>query len=317
MFEFKGKGLFVFSDPGAGKAVLAQVLALKDLLIEYKIISDREYSFFKDFDLQVLQNTNSAEDVIRKIKPDFVFTGTSYTSQIELKYILAAKKENIKTYSFIDHWTSLKERFNFSGKYIFPDHILVIDERAKSLATESGIDNSLVKIFGNPYYLYLEKWRPEITKTELLAMLHSKKINSPIIVFAPDPLSNVATSLNYGFDEISATKNISNMLDGDAFESNFVLKLHPNQNKNKILPVIGDKIIIAEAGLDSNLLLFHADLVIGFFSNFLIEASIMKKKILRYLPNNISTDPLSDVNIGKIVNSSELLTELKLLNGIK
>ena len=66
MLKFKGKGLFVFSDPGGAKAVLAHVGAIKRELGEFKIISDKQYSFYKDFGLPIVQQTHlpTPKDVV-------------------------------------------------------------------------------------------------------------------------------------------------------------------------------------------------------------------------------------------------------------
>ena len=55
MNELKGKGLFVFSDPAGAKAVLALVYLLKrdNIITDFKVISDRKYSFFEDFEIEV------------------------------------------------------------------------------------------------------------------------------------------------------------------------------------------------------------------------------------------------------------------------
>ena len=215
MLKFKGKGLFVFSDPGGAKAVLAHVCAIKRELGEFKIISDKQYSFYKDFGLPIVQQTHlpTPKDVVEQMRPDFIFTGTSYTSSIELQYLKAAKQNSITSYSFIDHWTFFKKRFLYSEEYIFPDFILVLDEKAKKQASDEGIDGSTIEIFNNPYYLYIEKWKPDISKAELLDKLGVKKKENKLVVFAPDPLSNVNGMQHYGFDEISVTKTISKMLE--------------------------------------------------------------------------------------------------------
>ena len=42
-------------------------------------------------------------------------------------------------------------------------------------------------------------------------------------------------------------------------------------------------------------LLYHCDIVVGMFSNILIEASIFNKVIIRHLPIKNFRDPLSDL----------------------
>ena len=49
VLKLKGKGLFVFSDPGGAKPILSYVALNK--ISNYFIISDRVYNFYTDFGL--------------------------------------------------------------------------------------------------------------------------------------------------------------------------------------------------------------------------------------------------------------------------
>ena len=77
MLKIKGqRGIFVFSDPAGAKACLALVKSLKNK--EVLIISDRKYSFYSEFNLEVYLSTEkSTTEWFDFFKPDFVFTGTS------------------------------------------------------------------------------------------------------------------------------------------------------------------------------------------------------------------------------------------------
>lgn len=96
MLKIKGhRGIFAFSDPAGAKACLALVKSIKNK--ETLIISDRKYSFYSEFNLEV----NSCEQISIKewfniFKPDFVFTGTSMPNKIELKFLKEAKKKELK-----------------------------------------------------------------------------------------------------------------------------------------------------------------------------------------------------------------------------
>ena len=85
------RGLFVFSDPGGAKPLLGLITLIKKNLKDFRIVSDRTYSFFKEFNLEV--NKPNINDDIDNFNPDFIFTGTSYTSKIELEYLKKSKKK--------------------------------------------------------------------------------------------------------------------------------------------------------------------------------------------------------------------------------
>ena len=151
--KLRGRGLFVFSDPGGAKPILAFVKLLQEQLKDYKIISDRKYSFFYEFELNI-GNPDLDLD-FNNFKPDFLFTGTSYTSNLEINYIKKAKSENIISYSFVDHYTDISKRFINEGVPTIPNKILVIDESARKIALDEGIPNSCIDILANPYHQYL------------------------------------------------------------------------------------------------------------------------------------------------------------------
>ena len=311
--RFKGKGLFVFSDPGGAKPILALSESLKPDLVSYKIISDRTYSFIDNFAVEVCKPSLSALDELKNYRPDFLFTGTSYTSSIELEYLKAAKELAIQSYSFVDHWTSIRARFNYSGAEIFPDMILVIDERAKQIALNQGIEISRLIIFANPYHQYLEHWKPTISKPEFLRSLGLHGTNKKIALYAPDPLSNIDGSSTFGFDEITATKQLITAVKEIKDSYSFVCKLHPNQKPDSLLSVIGAEMIVAPHEIDVNLLIFHADVVIGFFSNLLIEASVMKKPVIRFFLKKGLKDPFENMPIGKTAYPNTIVQELKAI----
>jgi len=315
--NIKGKGLFVFSDPGGAKPVLSFIYNQK--IKNCKIISDRKYNFFNDFNLIVEKHDIKLNNEIFKIyKPDYVFTGTSYTSKIELIFISQAKKLNIKTYTFIDHYSRYTDRFNFNGEYVFPDVIFLTDNKAKKIAYKAGLNfHSKIFISGNFFHKYLKEWRPQISKKSLLSDFKIKG-DQNIILFAPDPLSNINGKKTLLFDETDVWIDLSKAFNKLSFESEplLIIKFHPNQNINylkKIVKKFPVKKYLFIDSINTNALIFHSNIVIGIYSNLLIEAKNLKKNILRHIPNPNIEDYLDHLKTGKISNSvNELANNLKL-----
>lgn len=310
--ELKGKGLFVFSDPGGAKPILAWIDMNKSKLKDFSIISDRSYNFFDSFNLKVNKpSVEIKEDFL--FKPDFVFTGTSYTSNIELRYIEEAKSLSIPTFSYVDHWTSIRKRFEDNGREIFPDHILLLDDRAKQLAQEQGIDISKLKITKNPYYDWLQNWQPSISKLDFL-MQFGIKDQSKILLYAPDPLSNVNGKEQFGFDEISATTTLVDLFINHKELDNWIVlvKPHPNQRVDKLANIISQQssFVLLPQQVDTNTAIYYADVITGFFSSLLIEASVLKKTVLRFLDFTVKNDPIAELQIGVRVNSEGLVSKL-------
>ena len=119
--------------------------------------------------------------------------------------------------------------------------------------------------------------------------------------------------MEYGFDEISSTLTLCESIKCLNENYLFFLKLHPNQKNDKIQKSISSQIFILPNDVDTNSLIYYSDVIIGFFSNFLIEADLMHKPVLRYLIEGVKKDPFLDMNIGKIVNQNTLVQEIKLI----
>lgn len=307
-FRLSGKGLFVFSDPGGAKPLLAAI-KLNHGLKEYKVVSDRVYDFFDDFGIPVTSCTaGSEEELIQIFRPDFIFTGTSYTSSIELRFIKAAKKLNILSYAFVDHYTNFQDRFHFENELVYPDTICVLDNIAHSIAL-SHQPAAAVKITGNFYHEYLKSWKASVTKKDFLSKINIPAENK-IIVVAPDPISNVGGIDEFGLDEISVCKNI---FDAVIFlnrnDISVIVKAHPNQKKEIFNKEYFPTSVHVVSGdyLHLNTLLYHADMVIGIFSSILIEAIILKTKVIRCLVGLKKPDPFAELKVGQVAHSSEEL----------
>lgn len=307
--DLRGRGLFVFSDPGGAKPVLALVKSLEHQLTDFLILSDREYGFFKDFGLEVIKPSSSKNE-IEDFNPDFIFTGTSYTSKIELDYLKEGRKKKIQTYAFVDHWTNIRERFNYNGEEVLPDKVCLIDEKAKKIGLGQGLDESRIIVIGNPFQDYLRSWHPSISKEIFFSSLGVNVGDKKVIVFAPDPLSNVNGVGKFGFDETTVMNELELFIDALLHKYVFIFKPHPNQEMSRLNQNVLEKIIVAKQDVDNNSLIYYSDLIIGFFSSYLIEAQIMNKKVLRYLPETAVNDPFKDLPIGTLVNKNSFLETL-------
>ena len=112
---FEDRILFIFSDPGGAKPILAFIDDNK--LQNYKVISDRVYSFYDDFGVPVHPYKGNVKEEIDIFKPTLIFTGTSYTSTIEKEFISCGKYNHISTLSYVDHWTNISDRFKLQDNF--------------------------------------------------------------------------------------------------------------------------------------------------------------------------------------------------------
>ena len=312
---FKSKrGLFIFSDPGGAKPLLSLINLYG--LTDYMVISDRRYDFFIDFEVKVdLFVPGNEKKTILDFNPDYLLTGTSYTSNVELNFIQVANKLNINTFSYIVHYIDYKQRFKFINSYIFPKNIILIDEKSEKIAIENNLALfSKLHILYNFYHEFLKRWKAKSVRRSFLKNIEIKPYLK-IIVFAPDPISNINYKQQYLFNEIDVWKDFSYVINRINVK-NFIIivKLHPNQNKNFLIKAINmdpiDNVFYFNQN-NSIDLLYHSDLIVGMFSSILREAAIFETKILRHLPSVNFEDPLKDLGIGiKSTNRKELFKNL-------
>jgi len=118
---------------------------------------------------------NKVSYYIDLAKPKLIITSASGNIELEHLFILEAKKKSIPTASFIDVWTNYLLRFKYKEKFIFPDHILAIDNRCKDEMIKERIPQNLIKIIGQPYLESISKNIPKLGTNILLAGQPIKK----------------------------------------------------------------------------------------------------------------------------------------------
>ena len=318
--KLKGNVLIVFSDPGGAKPCLA----IGDSINEDNlcVISDRSYPFYNHFEskVNVIESEGNLEDFINNFSPNIVLTGTSYTSIIERTAIKIAKEKKIMSISFVDHWTSMSARFRSNdGVLNLPDEVWVLDERAKNIGIEEGIDAEIIKISGNPYHVWLKNWKPNINRMQFYRSLHIDETKK-MILYAPDPLSNVNGIEKFGFDEFIASRKVRECirLADKKFKErhHFLIKMHPNQCVEKLIEIFKDNynFTVLPLDVDTNQCIYFADIVMGFFSSLLIEGNIMNKPIIRFLDNQLDNDPFKGLNLGVKANSDNLVSNINYID---
>ena len=223
---------------------------------------------------------------LQSINPSLVFLGTSVGNQ-EWNWIKISNELGIQTLSFIDYWSNYRNRYLHDGELILPSEILVLNHKAKMEAIAEGLPENLLRIVRNPYYSLVEQFVPEISKIDFLKKSGLSEL--PTIVFVSDDIKR--NNLNLGFDEytiLSAVlQELMVVLDSSRFTAfNFVIKLHPRDVRGKFRSIIdlctSNKLIITEIHeVDSKVLNYYANYVVGMFSNMVIEALLLNKKVLR------------------------------------
>jgi len=303
---------FAFSDTAGANACVAMAKICKaETKISSLLFSNKKYPGYIDG----LSIVDDAPD-FRNLGVDCVFTGTSHpesSGYFEVNAIRNAVTENIYTISFIDHWVNFRLRFDGLGRSQYPTEIWVVDEKAKQLAIAEGLPAEKLFIRENPYHYYLKNyWQPQYTDKAFLDQLQIPKSGFHIL-FAPDPLSIRNGKKIAGFDEVDALNDLLSILPELDGEINLVVKCHPLQPVNVLQEVIGKTsncFLTKEA--DTLELINTADLVVGFYSNLLLEAEVLGKEIIRYFPGDRKADVLKHkTSLRAIQRKNELLKRIK------
>ena len=287
--------LIAYSDPGGAKLMLALASSLKDFNI-IQIISNRKFDFLSEFGVETkIIAEENIPDEVAAFGPELMLTGTSYTNDFELALIRHAKEKNIPVHSYVDNWQGFEARFKRKDLFILPDKIFVIDKQAKENGISEGISAEFFIVADHPYWEFLKTWKP--TKSRAFIFEHyGIDLKRPLILLAPDPLSNVGGVEKYGFDESTVLKNL--FTPEDFTNVNVVLKMHPNQNPEVFDDsLIRNNIIQITDNQYHNHLIYYSDLVISMFSNILVEADLLGTKALRYLEGLKTKDIIMDQSI--------------------
>lgn len=312
--------LIVFSDPGGAKPCLslAKTWQASDELL---VCSDRQYAFFETFGIPVRDcQAEDAPAIIDEFRPDSLFTGTSYTSRIEMDFVREAARRGISSASFVDHYTGFDLRFESGEELILPDEIHVLDDKAASLAREAGLPGSRIRITGNPYHEFLRRWRSQLTKGEVFQQLGIPVSDATTILFAPDPLSNAGGAEEFGTDEVAILGLLLDALGETGKPIQILIKAHPNQSMDylktglKNLPKNVEVYLVpAEKDALLNDIIQHADLVAGMFSSLLIEAELLGKETFAILVGLKKNTFIHNKTNGVFYDKQKLIQEIKKL----
>ena len=315
MYRLPGKHIaFVFSDAAGANACIALAkICEKESKASSLLFSNKKYSEAGDR-LTVTETVPSFQN----LGIDCVFTGTSHpasSNHFEVNCIKKAGSEDIYTISFIDHWVNFKLRFDGVNESEYPNEIWVVDETAKRLAVLEGLPSEKIFIRTNPYHYYLKNyWQTQYSGKE-----YFEKLQIPgkgfHILFVPDPLSIRSGKEIAGFDEREALNDLLSIIKKLNGEINLVVKCHPLQPVDDLVRLIkksNSKTCFLLEEADPLVLVHASDIVVGFYSNLLLEAEVLGKKVIRYFPGKPEADLLKHKkSLKKIKDKNELMKEIE------
>lgn len=314
-----GKGLFVFSDPGGAKPILSLILLNK--IENAYIVSDRYYNFYDWFDLEVnvINHEKDIIPLIDEIKPKYIFTGTSYSSNIEKITLVISKQKKIPSYTYLDQDSNIRLRLNYNSELLYPTYVYYPESISLSKETIKFLKiKTQLHPLKNYFLLYLNKWKSKMTRNEFIQKVFGdNNLSRGVLTVALDPISNLTLS---HYDEFLLLDEILSTIQKSKWRNSLiVIKNHPNQKNIKRIESILMKYpslklkIWTKTKYDLELL-YYSDILIGLYSSILLEAIELGTSIIRYIPFNLEKDPLMYLNKENAKNCTELRMHLNVLN---
>ena len=213
-FNSNSKVLIIGKDAGSAN-IISSFVKKKKIKALYNL-KRPALEIFKKKRILIKKNTLN----ISSKNFDLLITGTSLSNRFELNTIKKAKKNNIYSVSFLDHWVNYKERFLLKNQFIFPNEIIVGDIDAYSLA-KKNFRNKKVLVSLIPNYYFKEKKKLKI-----------KKKNKETLVL----LSSNFNSLNEDLKDKEIFRLILNKMKKFIIKKNIkkiIIKNHPSEDKKK------------------------------------------------------------------------------------
>ncbi len=299
------KLLFFAHDPGGANAVapLIEPLTLKG----HKVFIYAKGPAILKLPGSI-EMTQSPEELLQEIKPDFLVTGTSANDFTE-KYLWdEAKKLSTKSLAILDHWFNYGIRFSKYGlnnlelynqnrtfDYL-PDYICVMDDYAKEQMQKEGVPPEIILPLGNPHFQNLINISKNVDYKNIREKF-LKNRKKKLITFASEPYIE-----DYGRGkEKLALEHLLEITQNTGMQ--VLVKLHPKENFEKYQ----DYNVVMDKETSPMEVILASDIVISMTSMFLIESLILEKTTVSYQPGETDKNKfiLTKMNALPFINSKE------------
>ena len=253
-------------------------------------------------------------------KPSLLLTGTSEYAAEDDRFWQWARSMGVPSLAFVDSWVSYWQRFTPRGVVqnrfsITPDLIAVIDRFMYDRMVDSGCDDKLLIVTGNPALddlpHYVSRDREDIVGT----------YGANYILFIGEPFNNRLYGGNekdvLGYTEaevLRVTANAIELMEGGKFK--LVFRPHPRGGCTGEIESIIDShgTAVVDAGkFNSRDLVACAKAVVGMTSMLLFEASLMGVPAISIQPNKKLFSDVIDGSSGipVVIRSDDVRSEME------
>lgn len=270
--------LFFAHDPGGANAIKPLIAPLKNKGFNCCI-------YGKGPALNILPNvieySNDTDNLIKKINPIFVITGTSADDMTEKELRKSAKKYNIPNMAILDQWVNYNRFTKYSIKELLknkkyketeylPDYYIVMDNFAKEEAIKVKVPEKIIYPLGNPHFKEIKESFENLNVKNLKSQLLKGK--EKLFVWASAPYIE-----DYGYGiELECLKDLIEIIPNNV---QLIVKPHPRENEHKFDEFKNIKIV---REISPQQAIKVADIVISVTSMILTESLIANKPTISY-----------------------------------
>jgi hypothetical protein len=209
-----------------------------------------------------------------------LIVGTGWQTDIEFNAVKIARKKSIEIISVLDHWTNYRQRFLHNKVEILPDHLWVVDEYAKAIAT---IDIASIPLSMMPND-YLESQVELVNSYKIQTSAHQK------FLFLMEPIRDQWGPLDVAGEVLSFNYFIENikLLSTQGFIE-VIIRPHPSDDEEKYLSLLayGNEMSVSISLCEKSILaeqIAWADIVVGCQTYAMVIALYAGKKVISAIP---------------------------------
>ena len=292
----------------------------------------------------ILNDYTSAEvEFEDEEKPNLLVTGSSGGWCVEKKLILEARKRGVRSISVIDLPVNyiLRVRNDKTGDNLgcMPDIHTALDAESLEKMVKEGLPRERLKITGNPYFDDIGELNAKFTidKRKEIREYFGVHPEGSLITFISQPIKGdlkANKTTDWGYNEETIFKILSNGLNDMGYHGTFVIKFHPRETFEDIVErtlLLKDMNLVMSGKEDATKREYNnnyntretmkaSNLVVGMMSTSLMEACLLDTDVLSLQVGLKTEDPLitnkNGYSLG-VYNTRELVPNLMkiLYNG--
>jgi hypothetical protein len=295
------KVMFASGDVGGARALLpvmelCEKKSLPFVMFEHgHIVSEAPKRWEKIF-LGNGMDRAAAESLFKQSNIGVLVFASSVKDAVPLTLARRARELNVPVIHVLDNWTGYRRRMEMDGLHAFtPDMYTAVDDLAFKEAIKDGIDESILKITGQPALASLSREHNSRQKLDMQKECKCLGVdsNKTMIVFVSEPVEHDQGASSEspefrGYTEKIVLRLFCEALQPHVDEIEIGILPHPREDKDRLSRLwnecrgsLAGRLLRCGTGRES---LFLADAVAGMASILLYEAWLLGKPVISLQP---------------------------------